>query len=1392
MARRYFNWKLAVVVLIGMAVLAATAFGLRQWQRSHRAQRGLALGTKAFEAGDWALAAKHLGSYVGVAQNDAPAMLKYAQAQMNIRPVGRGNVKQAMAAYHTVLRLEPGNVEAAKNLGELYLGMNMPGEAELIVSRCMQITSSPDLSRIFVVSLANQRKIPQAVSELKKMLEANPREVWAYEVLGRLAEQRNADFKDEPASWFDKAISVNPASTEAYIARASYFLRAGRKNDAITDLTKAQELDLPDSKQRLSLAQQLINTGLLDHAKKQLEIVHKAEPNNQTLWICWAELTLKSDSNEATCWVAQNGLKELSNQPYDFMPLAAQLYIRCDQVDKAAECVNTMRQKDIAPPTRAYLEGLIAEKRGNGYEAVRCWQQAIELGAKSASVRLALARTLFRVGDRLSAINQLRTLVVEQPKNFEVSLALARMLAETGQWSAAVEQVRQARQILPQNVDAALLDVQARLQILSITGAAGNATQYQEMEDTLSKLDTATNGAIEVKLVMLQFALQRGNLDNAGAIAAQLKEKYPENPRVQVAQARLLVAQDKTDEAIRLLNESVRRLPASAGLLGYLVDLLAVDNRLDQAEQVVKIAVESAKTPAEKRELNLMLSDVYAAAKQADKRYSTLDSLSQQLQDDILVMSKLLSCEKVANDPVRAQKIIDRIKAVAGDSNWQWRYEQARLWYAQKDFDAHYPRIITLLSENLLSNPDDKASRLLMAEAHNRAGKDRLAISAYEEALSRSPRDARIVARLASALYGANEFDRAETVLQQAAKNGVEHPDLKRMELQGYLKRGQLNSASDVMGQLLKDDPNNDQVGLSLSLLKMRQGDFIGARTLLNGIAERNGNSFVVTAAQIELKVREGKNDDAMQLCDKLVQEKNNAFAYVVRGRVKASLDDKQSANEDFKKAVEMEPNNVDALMAKIEFAGSAGMIDEAIADAEKALVLAPDNVAVQQRAVALLLSSNKAQLRERGESILNSAIEANPDDTGLRLQKARLLLNAGTAPAIEEATAILEKITESRPAQAEAWALLAQTAIRQGLTSKAIDVASRGLVYRPNDKSLMLLKGRAEAVRSPLLAIPTLKSILEQEPNDITVLLMLAETYITADEPDKAIQMLNSRLSSSQQTDEDKRRLNLTLAVATYKSGKVSEANEVLKSLSDSAPDDPGPLLVELGLLKDDGLWDKLSQKAIDWCLAHPNDVQATVRIADVLASMKNDKAIKTAENLLRDTISREPNLAAAYMKLGMLLQTTGRFEEAVKIYQRQLELEPENVIVINNLAWLLCEELSKYNEALALTERGLTLDPDYADLIDTRGMAYYRLGKPDKAVEDFRHCVFLYSKRTPSLVNTYFHLGRALMQLGQKAEAKGQLSKAIELNNEIKALSPEDSAEAKKLIESLSKEGG
>jgi len=153
----------------------------------------------------------------------------------------------------------------------------------------------------------------------------------------------------------------------------------------------------------------------------------------------------------------------------------------------------------------------------------------------------------------------------------------------------------------------------------------------------------------------------------------------------------------------------------------------------------------------------------------------------------------------------------------------------------------------------------------------------------------------------------------------------------------------------------------------------------------------------------------------------------------------------------------------------------------------------------------------------------------------------------------------------------------------------------------------------------------------------------------------------------------------------------------------------------------------------------------------------------------------------------LAILLQTIGRTGESAILYERLLALEPDHVIAINNLAWIMSEEQDKYREALELAQRGLKIAPDYFDLIDTRGVLYYRLGEFEKAAEDFRKCIRFGPSTTPAGVATRFYLAKALAELGEKDQAIAQLNQVLELQVRIGGLSRADLLHARRLLKQL-----
>ncbi|MCX5638950.1 MAG: tetratricopeptide repeat protein, partial [Planctomycetota bacterium] len=390
----------------------------------------------------------------------------------------------------------------------------------------------------------------------------------------------------------------------------------------------------------------------------------------------------------------------------------------------------------------------------------------------------------------------------------------------------------------------------------------------------------------------------------------------------------------------------------------------------------------------------------------------------------------------------------------------------------------------------------------------------------------------------------------------------------------------------------------------------------------------------------------------------------------------------------------------------------------------------------------------------------------------------------------IENATKILQEITETQPRISEAWLLLGEISLIQGDPGKAIDIALRGLVHKANDKALLTLKARAEAARSPGLAILTLRGLRELDPNDTDTAVFLANTYVVTGEPQKAVELLKNQITLC--NDLTRRKCSLALAVALYRNGNKAEAQKEFDLLLQSEPNDASPLLTQARLFKDDRLWSQLNQNVTDWYQKHPKDISTPVTVARELAITENSEAKKTAEEILRMILNKDSNCIEAISVLAMLLQITERSAESAELYQKILTLQPDNVIAINNLAWIMCEDQGKYQQALDLTERGLKIAPNYIDLMDTRGVAYYRLGEFNKAIQDLTTCVKLYPKGTSSGTASRFHLARAFAALGEKDKAIEQLKQALNLQSQTKGLSSKDLAEAQRLFDELSKKGG
>jgi tetratricopeptide (TPR) repeat protein len=747
----------------------------------------------------------------------------------------------------------------------------------------------------------------------------------------------------------------------------------------LTDLETAEGMDLSDSSTRLRLADELINCGELQKAEKQLAAVQKVAPADQGLWRLWARCALESRSQNMMLKAANDGLKALSLQPWDFMPIAADLYIRSDRLDDANDLISKLSQRGISPMAVAFLRGSEAAHRGRLREAVKRWQQSMAFGNKSPQVRLALASALSRLGDVQSAGLQLRTLISERPDSFDAHLAAAKLAAQSGDWIGAAEQARRASELQPDNPGPLFVYLQAQIQLLPRNSTDRDPTQdqmVQNIETQLSSLTKIAGSSGDVELLEFELALRQGKITRAETLLDQLKQTRLAQEKIVLAEVELLTVQGKVDQVAQKLEEAVEKSPDSVELVRYLAVLLDRQGNPEKCEEVLKGALARATEPVSQRELGLLLARFYSQWGRQGEAYTLLVPLSQKLPQDVLIKRRLLLCDEVTKDPKQAQTLVDEIKSIEGENGWQWRYEQAKLWF-DGNFEKHYPQIISLLQENMLANPNDQASRILLAKTQERAGDSQLALATYREAVRISPDDLRVIVPALAALFKAKEYDEADRILARASRQNLSHPELKKWEFLDRLRRGDLGSASDILQGLVSDDPNNQAASLSLALLKIQQNELDEASKLLAGLKSRDPNSLPVTAAQIQISIHRGDATEALRIADEMVRKLNDSAARILRARTLATLGRPDQAVAELERAAAADPCSVQVWLAKSDLRRSMGQKKEAVSDIRHVLLLDPDDLYVQQRAVSLLLTSEDPNVVREGHDLLDKALAA-------------------------------------------------------------------------------------------------------------------------------------------------------------------------------------------------------------------------------------------------------------------------------------------------------------------------------------------------------------------------------------------------------------------------------
>jgi tetratricopeptide (TPR) repeat protein len=132
---------------------------------------------------------------------------------------------------------------------------------------------------------------------------------------------------------------------------------------------------------------------------------------------------------------------------------------------------------------------------------------------------------------------------------------------------------------------------------------------------------------------------------------------------------------------------------------------------------------------------------------------------------------------------------------------------------------------------------------------------------------------------------------------------------------------------------------------------------------------------------------------------------------------------------------------------------------------------------------------------------------------------------------------------------------------------------------------------------------------------------------------------------------------------------------------------------------------------------------------------------------------------IAAAAAVLALLTwERSGIFRDSTMLWRDTLAKNPGATIAYINLGYATYEA-GRAAEALALFDRGLTVEPDAADLWNDRGLALGALGRTDEAIASYRRA----AESDPAHAEARSNLGNTLASIGRYGEAETAYGEAL-----------------------------
>jgi len=664
----------------------------------------------------------------------------------------------------------------------------------------------------------------------------------------------------------------------------------------------------------------------------------------------------------------------------------------------------------------------------------------------------------------------------------------------------------------------------------------------------------------------------------------------------------------------------------------------------------------------------------------------------------------------------------------------------------------HLSAIETLALANPESSDEKLEASLIEAEAMRLSGDVDGAVTAYRDI---SANYSTSVAAITGLLETHIQQGNARTALGAANDWLVSNePSPAVLYLKGLAQYqlDELEPATATLTDAVTNMPTSDMFmplrGRLLSLLSRvltEQGKITEAQIYSRILAEQTDSGAREQGEAVIAAIQAGNFDEAKtMLRDMRKLNPDNERLALMLGTLSAGTGEMEEGAELLSENLDPETTPTQFIRAATMAQIDVGKREEALANLERAVKARPnDNDLLAMHGIlALSMPGQEAA----GVTSLSKAIGNEPERTRLRVALARHYINNQQT---EQALGQLRMAFTAQPADWASTAIYLSLLINSGETREAEDVRDSLINGYGNEPQAVLLAAIADArMGNSGPAITRLEKLTTDNPNMQPARLALANLYASTNSQDKAVEQFlaaaaitpdvigplqragqiyatNHSVEEVQQwlaTVADTRpplapNARLLSGLIHIQQGNVEQARNILEPLA--TEDNPigsrayGQLLAAESVISAQAEdYSTALAKAAEAIALQPDNVGFALLPARILITQgKNAEALEA----LQAAAETHNNHAAILMAQADLQMNQQQDQPATELYEQVVLAQPNNVVALNNLAWLLREKNN--SRAIELASRASQLAPDAADILDTHGWALHLGGKHEQA---------------------------------------------------------------------------